>query len=107
MQVTYLSNSCNFGGIETVGAQEYLIYILPADSRLLFDQRQASMDTLLPDSGYYIWVQTADSPVGEGFFIKDDNTLYLRAYNCIYEMKRVSYMDGYDYERSQDYQERY
>ncbi len=120
MQVTYLPDQYEFGGSVTVEDPNYLISILPTDSRLLFDQRQVSMDTLLPDSDYLVWVQIADIPnasetgmgssvepfVGSEFLIKDDNTLYLFANHCIYEMNRVSYMDGYDPNRSLSYQER-
>lgn len=120
MQVTYLPDQYELGGSVTVEDPNYLISILPTDSRLLFDQRQVSMDTLLPDSDYFVWVQIADIPnasetgmgygfgpyVDNGFFIKDDNTLYLFAYHCIYEMNRVSYMDGYDPNRALSYRER-
>lgn len=121
MQVTYLPDKYEFGGSVTVEDPNYLISILPTDSRLLFDQRQVSMDTLLPDSEYFVWVQIADIPIGgetgmeygfgpyvdNGFFIKDDNTLYLFAYHCIYEMNRVSYMDDYDPNYALSYQERW
>ncbi|MDE6713264.1 MAG: hypothetical protein K2K20_05955, partial [Lachnospiraceae bacterium] len=121
MQVTYLPDKYEFGESVTVEDPNYLISILPTDSRLLFDQRQVSMDTLLPDSEYFVWVQIADIPIGgetgmgygfepyvdNGFFIKDDNTLYLFAYHCIYEMNRVSYMDDYDPNYALSYQERW
>ncbi|MDE6743552.1 MAG: hypothetical protein K2J95_06735 [Lachnospiraceae bacterium] len=45
--------------------------------------------------------------VDNGFFIKDDNTLYLFANHCIYEMNRVNYMDDYDPGYTLGYQERY
>ncbi len=121
MQVTYLPDQYELGGSVTVEDPNYLISILPTDSRLLFDQRQVSMDTLLPESDYFVWVQIADIPnvsetgigfsidpfVGSEFLIKDDNTLCLFANHCIYEMNRVSYMDGYDPNRSLSYQERW
>lgn len=123
MQVIYLPDQYEFGGSVTVEEPNYLISIFPTDSRFLFDQRQVSMDTLLPDSDYFVWVQIADvsaapgyndgrdydfeSFVGSKFLIKDDNTLYLFAYHCIYEMNRVSYMDDYDPNYALSYQERY
>lgn len=123
MQVTYLPEQYEFGGIVSLDNPNYMISIFPTDDRFLFGQRQAGMDELLPDREFFVWVQIADKPVlsgdedggsydfapnvGNEFFIKDDNTLYLYANHCIYEMKRVSYMDGYDSKRSTDYQERW
>lgn len=112
MQVTYLPNKYEFGETVVSRNPNYLISILPTDDRLLFGQRQVSMDILLPDSEYFVWVQIADMPAlseavdggsydfepyaGSNFFLKDDNTLYLFAYSCIYELNRVSYTDDYD-----------
>lgn len=122
MQVTYLPDRYEFGEIAGVDNPNYMISIFPTDDRFLFDQRQAGMDELLPDREFFVWVQIADEPVlsghedggsydfasnvGNEFFIKDDNTLYLYANHCIYEMKRVSYMDDYN-ESMLSYQERW
>lgn len=107
-QIIYLPTlyECNGVSIEN---PNYLMTIFPAGSGYAFINDFIVMESLLPDSDYYVWVQIVDKPLGVdfdeygsepytgcGFFIKDDTTLYCEANNCVYELTRVSYMDGYD-----------
>lgn len=123
MQITYLPDKYEFGGIVSIENPNYLMSIFPTDSSFLNMQEQVSMKTLMSDSDYFVWVQIVDKPtsseavtgkdfglelyVGNEFFIKDDNTLYCFDYNCIYELKRVSYMDDYDPQSTPGYCERW
>lgn len=123
MQITYLPDKYEFGGIVSIENPNYLMSIFPTDSPFLNMQEQVSMKTLMPDSDYFVWVQIVDKPtsseavtgkdfglepyVGDEFFIKDDNTLYCFNYNCIYELKRVNHMDGYDPQSTLSYHERW
>lgn len=111
-QITYLPTlfECNGVSIEN---PNYLMTIFPAGGPKSFIDDFIIMDSLLPDSDFYVWVQIVDKPswselgvdfdeygsepyTGCNFFIKDDTTLYCEANNCVYEMTRVSYIDGYD-----------
>ena len=112
LQITYLPDKYEFGGIVSVDKPNYLMSILPTDRPSFYYSDQISVKTLLPDSDYFVLVQIVDKPtsyeaitgkdlglevyVGNEFFIKDDETLYCFNYNCIYELKRVSYVDDYD-----------
>lgn len=123
MRITYLPDKYEFGGIVSIENPNYLMSIFPTDSPFLNMQEQVSMKTLMPDSDYFVWVQIVDKPtsseavtgmdfglevyVGNEFFIKDDNTLYCFDYNCIYELKRVNYLDDYDPQSTPAYQERW
>jgi len=120
MQITYLPDKYEFGGIVSIDNPNYLMSVFPINSYFLSDQRQASVTTLMPDSDYFVWVQIVDKPttetgmdygfesyVGNEFFVGDDNTLYSFDYNCIYELKRVSYMDDYDPQYTPAYHERW
>lgn len=123
MQITYLPEKYEFGGTVSIDNPNYLMSIFPTDSPFLNMQEQVSMKILMPDSDYFVWVQIVDKPtsseavtgkdlglevyVGNEFFIKDDDTLYCFDYNCIYELKRVSYMDDYDPQYTPTYHERW
>jgi hypothetical protein len=123
MQVTYLPDRYEFGGIVTVDNPNYLMSIFPTNSPRLYYSDQISVKTLMPDSDYFVWIQIVDKPtsseiktgldygyevyVGDEFFIKDDNTLYCYDYNCIYELKRIDYIDDYDPEHTLTLHERW
>ena len=80
----------------------YLMSIFPQDPNgyNLFLVDQINLTELLPDADYFVWVEIVDKPgtnegeyLGSEFFLKDDNTIYAFDYNCIYELKRVGYID--------------
>ena len=123
LQITYLPDKYEFGGIVSVDKPNYLMSIFPTDSPFFNMQEQVSIKTLMPNSDYFVWVQIVDKPtsseaitgkdlglevyVGNEFFIKDDETLYCFNYNCIYELKRVSYVEDYDPQFTPTYQGRW
>lgn len=102
-QVTYSPEKyhCN----ESIITQPtYLMSIFPQDSDsynpFLGDQRQINLKDLIPDAHYFVWVQVVNKSepnegeyLGTEFFLKDDNTMYAFDYNCIYELKRVGYIE--------------
>lgn len=82
----------------------YFMFIFPQDpdsyNPFLGDQRQINLIDLMPDARYFVWIQIVDKSgsyeepcLGTEFFLKDDNTIYAFNYNCIYELKRVGYID--------------
>lgn len=102
MQVTYLPDYYEYGEDVRIDDPDYLISILPMSEVYLSWQEQ-SISALLPDNDYVVYIQVTDQTqrmevqyMGTEFFIKDDNTLYCVANNCIYELTRVSYKPDYD-----------
>lgn len=121
-QVTYLPTVFECGGV-SVENPNYLMTIFPADGSKSFIDDFIVTESILPNSDYFVWVQIVDKPswsdlgidydeygtekyTGSQFFIKDDTTLYCVANNCIYELSRISYMDGYDVIDATTYHER-
>ena len=116
-RVTYLPKKyeCNENYINY---PNYMIAIIPqsADSNNpnFEDWMQFDMKELIPDELYYIGVQIVNKPEdsedvyrGTRFFLKDDNTMYALEDDCIYELKRVEYIEGYDPYDIISYQERW
>lgn len=94
----------------------YLMSIFPQDpdGYNLFFEDQINLTELLPDADYFVWVEIVNIPADEvespyaiKFFLKDDNTIYVFEKNCIYELKRVSYIKDYDPDEIISYRERF
>lgn len=87
---------------ERIDAPTYLTMIYPMNGEYIFyfPEQRASMKELLPEVEYYTYIQIVNKPVwrhngyaGNEFVVKDENTLFAFDYNCIYELKRVGYME--------------
>lgn len=106
-QITYLPEYYEYGGGIRIDDPDYLISILPMSEVYLSSQEQ-SINAILPENDYVVYIQIAGrQDLGSEFFLKDDNTLYCVANNCIYELTRESYMPDYDPYYDTDYQERW
>lgn len=99
--VTYMPDYYECGQ-ERIDAPTYLTMIYPMNGEyiLYFPEQRASMKELLPEVEYYTYIQIVNKPVwryngyaGNEFVVKDENTLFAFDYNCIYELKRVGYME--------------
>lgn len=82
---------------------EYVTYIYPLQREsYYFFPNQISLKKLLPDNEYFVWVQmrlktdSKEAYPGTEFFLKDDDTLYCYANECIYELSRVDYSRNYN-----------
>lgn len=102
MQITYLPEYYECGDDIRIDIPDYLVSILPMSEVYLSSQEQSIKD-LLPDNDYVVYIQVTgqmqgmeEQYLGTEFFIKDDNTLYCVANNCIYELTRESYIPDYD-----------
>ncbi len=77
----------------------YLIDIFPQDPDPYIFGQLDNLEEILPGAKYYTWIQIVnkdwvDSEVereylGDGFLLKDENTMYVFEYNYIFELKRV------------------
>lgn len=106
-QITYLPEYYEYSDGIRIDDPDYLISILPMSEVYLSSQEQ-SINAILPENDYVVYIQIAGlQNLGSEFFLKDDNTLYCVANNCIYELTRESYMPDYDPYYDTDYQERW
>lgn len=112
-QVTYLPTLYECHGMY-IENPHYNIQIFPAKYPTSFFNDLGNLDVLMPDSSFYVWTMIVDKPpsrlagyyegmdyeseifTGAEFFVKDDNTLFSFANNCIYKLTRVSYPEEYD-----------
>lgn len=107
-QVTYLPEKYECAG-DIVSNPNYLMSIYPLDDEHycpFYEEQRIYIQDLLPDAQYFVWVQIVDKPadiekhvnvyLGSVFVLKDDNTIYSFDMDCIYVLKRVSYIEGYD-----------
>jgi len=59
------------------------------------------MKELVPNEPYYICIKVCNmvrdkKDQGRKLILKNDNTMYAIENNCIYELERIRYVDGYD-----------
>lgn len=107
-QVTYLPEKYECAK-DTVSNPNYLMSIYPLDDEHycpFYEEQRVYIGDLLSDAQYFVWVQIVDKPtdiekheniyLGSEFVLKDDNTIYSFDMDCIYELKRVSYIEDYD-----------
>ena len=65
--------------------------------------KQIGIEELMPDAPYFVYVQLGEkteleegeSYLGVTLILKDENTLYCYANNCIYKLVREAYLPGY------------
>ncbi len=98
----------------------YAISIIPIkdNSYNQFFTNQIGIETLLPNANYFVFVQVVGlmnennqfeygrdyEYIGREFLIKDNDTMFMFDYNCIYKLNRVSNI--YDEDIDITYQER-
>ncbi len=99
-----------------INAPTYLVSIYPLNQNNYnqFFPEQIGLEVLLPSAEYFIIVQVVNKPDNlklelNGFtiIVGDNNTLYAFDNNCIYKLKRVGYIEGYDSNSEPQYQERW
>ena len=87
---------------QTSGFKIYLFSENEDDySSFLESDLQIDMKELVPNEPYYICVKVCNmvrdkKDRGRKLILKNDNTMYAIENNCIYELERIRYVDGYD-----------
>ena len=88
--------------IQAAGYKVYLFSENEDDySSFLENDLQIDMKELVPNEPYYICVKVCNmvrdkKDRGRKLILKNDNTMYAIENNCIYELERIRYVDGYD-----------
>lgn len=105
-QVKYLPEKYRWNK-NSINYLNYIISMIPQtedpDDPNFKDWMQFDMKELISDELYYIGVQIANKPedtegvyMGTKLLLKGDNTMYALEDDCIYELKRVEYIEGHD-----------
>ena len=107
--VKYTADSIKVDGEEVLTAPAYAYGILPRESSWKFARAYEPRDTWFFDvnGGYfvYVWVETwirddyegENEKVFKNFYIVDDNTLILDAFDGYYVMERLEYIENHEH----------
>ena len=91
------------GGNSIRNPEYEIIAYTPREWEDLFWGKQIGIEELMPDAPYFVYVQLGEkteleegeSYLGVTLILKDENTLYCYANNCIYKLVREAYLPGY------------